>query len=239
MSRAVRPGPASLAGLVWLARVGPSPVEAWRVAMGWSEPTAEDHARRLARAGWLSRHPTSYGEGSLLLATRDGIERAAVPVAAGRAPAPTWWEHVRACAWAAAWLTRRGQLELGCRELADAEDWRGELRWRDRSGWRTSGHHPDLVRTIDGTPVAVEVELARKSSARLSAILELHALWRVQGKTGGVLYVCGTQRSCERVRRIGERHGLTRGKGGLGLRTVDEVRKEARELESQPRAAAA
>jgi hypothetical protein len=80
------------------------------------------------------------------------------------------------------------------------------------------------MRAIDGTPVAVEVELARKSAARLSAILELHALWRSQGKTGGVLYVCGTGRDCERVQRLAERHGLCRGKGGLGLRTLEEVR---------------
>jgi len=31
------PGPASLAGLSWLARAGPGPVDAWRVAMGWSK----------------------------------------------------------------------------------------------------------------------------------------------------------------------------------------------------------
>jgi hypothetical protein len=239
MSRAVRPGPASLAGLDWLARVGPAPLEAWRTAMGWSEPTAEDHARRLERAGWLARQRTSYGEGSLLMATRDGIERAAVPVAPARAPAPTWWAHVRACAWTAAWLTRRRQLALGCRELAGDEAWRGELRWRDRSGWRISGHHPDLLRSIDGTPVAVEVELARKSSARLAAILELHALWRSQGKTGGVLYVCGSTVVCDRVQRVAERHGLTRGAGGLGLRTLAEAQAEARELATSAHAAAA
>ena len=110
------------------------------------------------------------------------------------------------------------------------DDWRGELRWRDRSGWRTSGHHPDLVRVIDGTPLAVEVELARKSSARLTAILELHALWRSQGKTAGVMYVCGSVRGGERVQRVAERHGLTRGTGGLGLRTLEEVQHAARGL---------
>ena len=237
MSRAVRPGPMSLAGLVWLARVGPAPLEPWRLAMGWSEPTAEDHARRLERARWLSRHPTSYGEGSLFLATAEGTERVAVPVAAGRVPAPTWWAHARACAWTAAWLTRRGQLELGCREVAGANDWRGELRWRDRSGWRVSGHHPDLIRVIEGTSVAVEVELARKSAARLSAILELHALWRSQGKTGGVAYVCGGPRAGERVQQLAERHGLSRGTGGLGVRTVGEVQAETRALAGREHAA--
>jgi hypothetical protein len=155
------------------------------------------------------------------------------------APAPTWWAHVRACGWTAAWLTRRGQLALGCRELAGEEAWRGELRWRDRSGWRTSGHHPDLLRSINGTPVAVEVELARKPSARLAAILELHALRRSQGKTGGVLFVCGSALVCDRVQRVAERHGLTRGTGGLGLRTLAEAQAEARELATGAHAAAA
>ncbi|MBV9195233.1 MAG: hypothetical protein JO168_13895 [Solirubrobacterales bacterium] len=207
--------------------------------MGWSKQTAEDHARRLERAGWLARQRTSYGEGSLLLATRDGIKRAAVPVAPARSPAPTWWAHVRACAWTAAWLTRRGQLALGCRELAGEESWQGQVRWRERSGWRTSGHHPDLLRVIDGTSVAVEVELARKSSARLSAILELHALWRWQGKTAGVMYVCGSPLACERVERVAERRGLTRGIGGLGVRTLEEVQAEAGKLAWATRAAAA
>lgn len=232
MSRAVRPGPASLAGLEWLARVGPAPLGTWRVAMGWSSPTAEDHARRLGQAGWLARHPTSYGEGSLLVVTRDGIGRAGVPVAPARVPAPTWWAQMRACAWTAAWLTRRGQLALGPCELADEDIWRGELRWRDRSGWRSSGHRPDLLREVDEVPVAVEVELARKSTARLSAVLELQALWRSQGKTGGVTYVCANKLVCERVQRIAARHGLTRGTGGLGLRTLGEIQAEALQLVS-------
>lgn len=231
MSRAGRPGPASLEGLSWLCRVGPAPVEAWRLALGWAAPTAADHARRLERAGWLRRWPTSYGEGSLLAPTREGVLRCGLEVLAPRrAPGPTWWAHLRACAWAAAWLTRRGQLELGPRELAEDDSWRAEIRWRDRGGWRNSGHRPDLVRAIDGVPVAVEVEIQRKSSARLQAILELHALWRSQEKSGGVLYVCGTERGCERIQRIAERHGLSRGAGGLGLRTIGEIQAGTREL---------
>jgi hypothetical protein len=123
----------------------------------------------------------------------------------------------------------------GPRARSRQEAWRGELRWRDRNGWRTSGHHPDLLRSINGTPVAVEVELARRSSARLAAILELHALWRSQGKSGGVPYVCGNALACYRVQRVAERHGLTRGTGGLGLRTLAE----ARELATGAHAAAA
>ena len=98
------PGPASLAGLAWLARVGPAPVEAWRSAMGWSVSVAGSHARRLERAGWLARHRMTRGQGSLLAATRRGVRMSGLAVSAPATPAPTWWAHDCACAWTAAWL---------------------------------------------------------------------------------------------------------------------------------------
>ena len=61
----------------------------------------------------------------------------------------------------------------------------------------------------------------------------------VTGKTGGVLYVCGSALVCDRVQRVAERHGLTRGTGGLGLRTLAEAQAAARELGTGDRAAAA
>jgi hypothetical protein len=235
MGRKLRPGRATVAGLLWLARVGPAPLDAWRVAMGWGRSAAYSHASRLIEMRWAATTTMGRGAGSLIHPTRDGLQVVGVQAIAPGRPGPTWWAHCAGCAWTAAWLTQRGQLHLGCRELVGDDGWRGELRWRDRGGWRTSGHHPDLVRVIEQTPVAVEVELARKSSARLSAILELHALWRSQGKTGGVMYICGTNRTAERVERAAQRHGLSRGRGGLGLRTLPEVRAEARELASRQR----
>src|SRR5436305_15268659 len=117
MGRDLRPGPASIKGLAWLARVGPAPLGAWRCAMGWSEVAARSHARRLGREGWLERHPMTRGQGSLFVATRTGVRVASVAVRAASAPAPTWWAHLSACAWAAAWLTARDRGLMGCREL--------------------------------------------------------------------------------------------------------------------------
>ena len=239
MARRLRPGRATMTGLQWLVRVGPAPLDAWRVAMGWGRSAVYSHASRLIERRWAEATAMGHGAGSLIYPTRDGLRVTGVEAVGVVAPAPTWWAHCVGCAWTAAWLTQRGQLQLGCRELAGDPGWRGEVRWRDRGGWRTSGHHPDLVRVIEHTPVAVEVELARKSSARLAAIVELHALWRLQGKIGGVLYVCGSERAAERVERVAERHGLTRGRGGLGLRTLQEVNVEARALASRSRAAVA
>ena len=42
-------------GLEWLARVGRSPLDPWRYAMGWSEVAARHHARRLEREGRIER----------------------------------------------------------------------------------------------------------------------------------------------------------------------------------------
>jgi hypothetical protein len=202
----LRPGPGSMAGLRWLARCGPSPLDPWRYAMGWSEVAARSHARRLEREGWLERCPMTWGEGSLFLATRKGMLMLGVPLIPASTPAPTWWAHDSACAWTAAWLTVRGRPSLGQREVLGRPDWSGELHWRDRNSFKRSGHRPDLVALV-GSGVAVEVELAGKSRPRLDAILGLHDSWIVRGKSGGVIYVCGDEEGHRRVQRSAERVG--------------------------------
>ena len=115
---------------------------------------------------------------------------AGVDVPPAPAPAPIWWAHHDACAWVAAWLTVRGRGLVGPRELIADESWQGELKASPGpGGWST---RPDLVGIVPGRrPAAIEVELARKSKARLRAILGLHARWIASGKTGACVYVCG------------------------------------------------
>ena len=118
MAGELRAGPASMAGLEWLVRVGPVPMEAWAVAMGWGDRVARSHASRLEREGWLERHRMLRGDGSLLVATRRGVRMTGLAVSAPAAPEPTWWAHDCACAWTAAWLTVRGAQEWqGPREV--------------------------------------------------------------------------------------------------------------------------
>src|ERR1035437_6731854 len=112
-----RAGAASLEGLVWLARVGPASVEAWGCAMGWSRSVGFSHAQRLEREGWLARYPMLRGHGSLLVATSSGVRMAGVAVSPARPPAPTWWAHLDACGWVAAWLTVRGRVMPGWRRV--------------------------------------------------------------------------------------------------------------------------
>ncbi len=190
-------------GLEWLARVGPSPLDPWRYAMGWSEVAARNHARRLEREAWLERCPMTRGDGSLFLATRKGVTVLGLPVIAATTPAPTWWAHDSACACAASWMTVRGRRFLGSRELLDDPEWSGKLHWLDRHSFKQSGHRPDLVGFIQDASVAIEVELAPKSKPRLAAILNLS--WLISRKTGGVIYICGDDEGCRRIKRAGER----------------------------------
>ena len=231
MSREVGPGPASLAGLAWLASVGPAPLEAWGAAMGWTRSVTFSHARRLVASGLAAGCATRRGAGSLLYATRAGVEAAGVLAAPlPGEPAPTTWEHWVACAWTAAWLTARGRHVVGARELLLDDCWKGELEWLERDGLRRRAHRPDLAAglTADGPLLPVEVELASKSLARLRAILALHASWMAAGKSGAVIYVCGPQRLADRVLAQGAQLGLAPDRKTLRVELLDTVRAAAR-----------
>jgi hypothetical protein len=191
-----------------LARVGPSPLAPWRLAMGWSEVAARSHARRLEHAGWVERQRMLRGQGSLFLATRRGVRMTGAAVSAAAVPAPTWWSHLSACAWAAAWLTTRGWRILGCREVLADDSWSGRIRWHDQKGVHTAHHRPDLAVVFDAGVAAIEVELTQKSRARLEAILSLHARWYASGRTGGVIYICADADPLERVRSVAAEVGL-------------------------------
>lgn len=231
MTRLLRPGWGTMAGLRWLARVGPAPLDAWRCAMGWSEVAARSHARRLEREGWLARYPMRRGEGCLFVATRVGVTVASVAVRAPGEPAPTWWAHHCGVAWMAAWLTLRPREFKGSSELNAWDTWAGRISWRDYKRSNESRHRPDLVGfRLDGRPVAVEVELAPKSTARLRAILHMHASWRASGRTNGVWYVCGDQQGRERIKQAAAAAGYFSDGAGLVIKLLDTIKAEAIEM---------
>jgi hypothetical protein len=201
--------------------------------MGWAAPTAYSHAQRLEAAGWLARCQTTYGGGSLLYATAAGTKVAGVDATPlPRAPAPTTWLHCRACAWTAAWLTSRGRVLLGPRELLAEDSWHGELVWRDRIGSHRRMHRPDLAGGPDQESLMpIEVELTRKSKPRLRAVLGLHAAWVHANKIPAVVYVCANRRLAARVRAQGVELGLCvdakRGRKTLRVELLEDIREQA------------
>jgi hypothetical protein len=131
----------------------------------------------------------------------------------------------------AAWLHLRGRDGMWPRELLIDETWTGKLEWRQRYAYRTSSHRPDLVYELEGMPVAVEVELARKSMARLRAILGLHHRWWATGRTAGVFYVCADQDGAERVRKTALEFKLGARRGhGIRIELLNTITEQAIEM---------
>jgi hypothetical protein len=230
VTRARQPGPATREGLRWLASVGPSPLEAWGLALGWAPVTARSHLLRLVQAGLVERCAAQRGEGPLIFASRAGVRESGVEAAPITSPpAPTTWAHWQACAWTAAWLTARGRHVVGGRELLVAEGWEGEVEWLERGGWRRRGHRPDLAASLsaDGPLLPIEVELAGKSTVRLRTILALHASWIAAGKTPAVIYVCGTPQRAASVISQADHVGLSCDAHTLRVEVLDTVRQAA------------
>jgi len=180
--------------------------------MGWAESTTFSHAARLIAAGLAGSCRLRHGDGSLIYATRSGVEAsgAFAPALPGE-PAPTTWAHLEASAWTAAWLTARDRHVIGSRALLLDDRWKGQLEWLERDGLRRRAHRPDLVtgQRADSRLMPVEVELSSKSLRRLRAILGLHGAWIAAGRTSAVIYVCGPSQLAERVRREGVEFGLS------------------------------
>jgi hypothetical protein len=226
MAQLLRAGPASLEGLRWLARVGPTPMEAWACAMGWGRRAAQSHSQRLEREGWLRRYAMTRGHGSLLVATHRGVRVAQLEHSAPPAPAPTLWAHDCACAWTAAWLTVRKADWRGPREVLSDPGMTGKLEWQTGAGWRRVTHRPDLSLTIATGEVVLEVELQRKASKRLAAILSMYRRWLGESRIVGVVYVCGSPRLAERIRQFAGDAGLP--PGATRVELLEEVRDQAR-----------
>jgi hypothetical protein len=214
-----------MTGLRWLAAVGPSPVDAWACAMGWGLRTAQSHSQRLESEGWLRRYAMTRGLGSLLVATDRGIRLVELPLSAAPRPTPTWWAHDCACAWTAAWLTVRGADWRGPREVLADPGLTGKLEWQTRTGWRQTSHRPDMTLAIPGGRVVVEVELQRKDTKRLAAILSMYHSWLDESRIAGVVYVCRTQHLAERVLEVSLEAGLPRRVTRIEL--LDTVRAQA------------
>ncbi|HEY5198707.1 MAG TPA: hypothetical protein VIJ51_16930 [Solirubrobacteraceae bacterium] len=226
----VAPGRRSLEGLQWLGRVGASPVEPWRLVMGWSERVARDHVQRLETAGLVERVAMRRGQGVLVVASSRGAREAGYPGSwAPRSIGPSNWAHACGCAWASAWLELRDRAWWSERQVKDSDFWRREVTYRDRRGTARVTHRPDLGVRVDGKPAAVEVELQRKPRARLLGILQMYAEL-TQGEDGplaGVLYITGNDDIAGLLGRVAKDARLDRPR--LTVRPLGVIVEQARE----------
>ena len=78
-------------------------------------------------------------------------------------------------------------------------------------------------------PAAIEVELARKSKARLRAILGLHSRWIASGKTGACVYICGNADVHKLVIAQAKHVGLRTSDGSLRVEMLDTIKELVRE----------
>jgi hypothetical protein len=253
--RSSRPGPRSLVALGWLARVGAAPGEPLALVMNWTAPGLYDHVARLVAAGLVRRIAMTRGEGSLLVLTADGARMVGLsPAVAPRAVAPTTWAHVVACAWTAAWFEVRGRDWLSGRELAHDDGWAGQVVYQDGYGrTQRQRHRPDLATFIGAArlPVAVEVELQRKSPARLRGIMAMYVqrtadadaqlLSAADGgadQLAGVVYIAGSESISRALRDAAQASGLGEHPDGrLRVLALEDVIAQTREHAARTRAA--
>ena len=217
----IAPGPKSLQALAWLARVGATPLEPLELVMGCSRRRTLDHLQRLVEAGHVRRVTMTRGHGSLIVITCAGARIAGAPASnAPRSVAPTTWAHASGCAWVSAWLQLRGRDWVSEREIAGDQRWGYDLRYQDHRGTVRGTHRPDLgVQTAAG-PVAIEVELQRKTLGRLRGILAMYAqLTEPDAPLDGVIYVTDRHDVADVIGRTAATVGLE----ALSPRTLQDV----------------
>ena len=203
--------------LAWIGRHGVATIENLSVRFALTERTVASALRRAGAAG-LVRATGSFRLGrALFTLTPAGLDAAGLshmrvcPVAA-RAEA-----HLRTAANAAVWLER--SLAPWCHVFSERELQsrpRGSLDVRIRRGAAYVHHgggaykRPDLLvvprSSLDGLPLAVEIELSCKSAASLHAIC---TAWKHCEAIAGALYLAAP-RVREPLRRAIERAGAQR-----------------------------
>jgi hypothetical protein len=228
VGRVLRPGPGSMEGLIWLARVGPCPFDAWRAAMGWSEVAARSHARRLETEGWLTRHPMIRGDGYLFQATKTGAKEIGAEIGPVRTPHPLRWDYYDAVSWTAAWFKLAHLTMLTPREVAERPEWAMEITWPNRRrGPLKTIHRPDLVGFMrDGTRVTIELRFVHTPADHLAASVLAHSTWQTREQEEITGYVCTDDDDCDEVIKQASAAGLLEEHGTLIVKTLDSVRSE-------------
>jgi hypothetical protein len=188
--------------LGWIARYGVATAENLSLAFGLSDADVVAPLGNLREAGLLRMTGVLAAEPPLWVATAAGLRAAGRPDLKVCSASPRAEGHLRAVASTAVWLQRRFGSE---HEVLSERELEGHLRSSRRrrrgSSARPYVHHhgggykrPDLLvvpgAPAGGLPVAVEVELTRKSQPWLDAIC---VAWKHCAGVSAVMYLAAPE----------------------------------------------
>ncbi|MGI8559257.1 MAG: helix-turn-helix domain-containing protein [Solirubrobacteraceae bacterium] len=188
--------PIEIEPLRWIARIGGATAEDLARALSLpSQRTAQRHLRALEDAGLARRAQLLYAQPALWLATAAGLRLAGQSSLGVSSVSASGFAHMLECGRVAATLEQglsAGITLCGERELRAWERAAARPLASAEVGFGPDGsvalHRPDLVAwNAIGAAVAVEVELTRKASQRLRAIVRG---WARSRCVDGVLYLC-------------------------------------------------
>ena len=185
-------------------------MRAVEIGLDLDQRVVRRHVAKLEAAGWLSRAPWVWGDGSVAWLTGAGIERMGLGGvrAVKSPPAPTTIAHGVLVGWSAARIERRGRVWKAARELAvDRERWAVPVRCE--RGY--TEQLPDLVGWVkhSAPPVAVIAESGARREDRQKMILEgwRDAIW--SGRYVAVRYDCASPSVAHWITRLANKVGLT------------------------------
>ncbi len=225
MSKQTRPGPGALRVGRFIGRLGVVSIPAIEVGLDLDQRVVRRHVAKLEAAGWLTREPWIWGEGSVVWLTGAGIESTGLggvrPVKSP--PGPTTIAHGVLVGWSAARVEHRSRVWKSARELAVERE-----RWTvtARCGRGYTELLPDLAVWLRNSaqPVAVIAESGGRREDRQKMILEA---WRdaiLSGRYAGVHYHCASPSVAHWIRRLAKKVRLS------GRTFVAEVQLRAEEI---------
>lgn len=232
MSQQVVPGPGTLRVGRFIGRLGVVSLPTVEVGLDLDQRVVRRHVAKLEAAGWLTREPWIWGEGSVVWLTGAGMEAAGLGgVRAVKSPpgATTITQGVLV-GWSAARAEHRGRVWKSARELAvERERW--AVRARCERGYTEL--LPDLAVWLKRSepPVAVIAESGGRREDRQKMILEG---WRdaiLSGRYTGVHYHCASASVAHWITRLAKKIRLS------GRTFVAVVQMSAEEITALPRAA--
>jgi hypothetical protein len=203
-------GPGTLRVGRFIGRVGVVSLPAVQAGLDLDQRVVRRHVSKLQAAGWLTREPWVWGEGSVVWLTGAGLEGAGLGGvrAVKSPPGATTIAHGVLAGWSAARAEHRGRAWKSWRELALEYD-RWAVRMRCDRGY--THQLPDLAVWLNDAkpPGAVIAESGARREDRQKMILEgwRDALW--SGQYTAARYDCSSPSVAHWINRLAKKVGLT------------------------------